>query len=294
MKTRMIASMVVLGLVCTLGHSNASAKSIAVNYYHGGTGGPLLATDVAGVVTQDNWNNVDQSVNTGAAPAGGGTETVVAALVDDNGAATGVSISAHGSGPNGAEAVGGATPDDVMMSGGFRSSILGHGNDPTRGQVQLTNLAAEFAGGYDVYVYFGEGHSLMGGAGNLIYGNSGYTSANGTDTPAGTLLGYNTPVNDGQSYPAYDISTGTGDNGNYQLISGLTDDTLVLTVAPNANTNNDNGGGFFDTHTILGVQIVGLETTAPAASTPEPTSLLLCLLGLVGLGLTRRPRRKRS
>src|SRR5262249_47920949 len=102
--------MLAVGAAMAFG-SAAQADSIGINFTGGNNAGAptsLLATDVAGVVPQANWNNAN------------GTGATLTALVNQNGVATTASTTWHADGTWGSGT--GTTSGDRKLYNGYLDS----------------------------------------------------------------------------------------------------------------------------------------------------------------------------
>lgn len=254
---------------CLLGAAPAQARDriISLNIYDGDNA--LAPGDVAGKVPAVNWNNVLR--------AGTWQERVASGFVDSDGKPLSMELRAYGRGGNGTEKMGtgSGTPNYKMMSGSGHTSIypdVGGSDTRQASQQQLTNVGSLFAGPYDVYVYYGTGYGgdFMGGRGTA-YASSGEYTYPGAPAPAAydvpvatvlqtqrytTMRGNRTGANLGTD-PTYSDSTGfilgSGDiKGNYIVFSGLTSETLVITLSPDTVPSSP-----WNQNSILGIQIVG-------------------------------------
>lgn len=231
-------------------HSPAQ-NSIGINFagrqwsIGGNTPQTVLATDNAGVISQQNWNNVD--------PGGhdsGTTAQIVspaAGVVSDNsGAATGLTLTYSGQGMwSVSKTV--YTGNQQLMNG--YSDV--EGNDANVGSYTVDGIGYSF---YDVYVYISAdgngrtaGVSLNGGAQTYLK-----TFANGYN--------YANPLLQGA---ATDQASAT--NSHYVYFHNVSGATLQLTV----HRFGSNVG-------VSGIQIVDVSGTVYAPSLPvQPQSLEL-------------------
>ena len=215
----------------------------------------LGATDVAGVVAQSNWNNLD-----GAS----GTDATGFVLSDGSASTALVTWSSPNSWRAGANTA--LTGGDGILTNGYLDtgntaengiSIAVSGLDPA-----LTSMS------YDVYVYFvSDSTADRGGA---------YT----IDDGSGPIVQYGSTL---AAPSAHVLDPGTdADNsadGTYLRFSGLTGGSFTLTSDTTLTTPN----GF--RAPINGIQVV---------AAPEPSSIALSLLGGAGLMALIRRRNKKS
>lgn len=205
------------------------------------------ATDTAGIVSQENWNN--------AKTGSGSTANIVGplngALVDDSGSDSLVTISwsADGTGrANRTEAAG----DNVLMNGQLTDQNGGGDASVTLGN--LNQFASE---GYQVY--FG----------------AGTDNRTGTISDGATTFYTRTASSSGKSFPAdYTQATsttpGSYSSANYAVFSGTADD-LTLTY----QRGSGNAG-------IHGIQIVAIPEPSTLGFV---TAAGGCLLGIRRLRL---------
>ena len=156
--------------------SGAFAASIGVNFSGGdfGTPAPLAATDTAGVVPQQNWNNE------------GGHSGSLAALVDSSGGAvsTTVTWSSGNTWANGDQSLGGA--NNALLS----NYLDGGSGGPAT--VSLANVPYAF---YDVYIYTQRDgvatsdYNVDGVTKTVQVAGSGFYNANGFVLDTATTTG---------------------------------------------------------------------------------------------------------
>lgn len=126
--------------------SSYAATSVAVNFQGRASATssattPLAPTDVAGVVPQAHWNNIDDNAN--------GNNATTSALVDDNGAATTVTLTYTANDSwNNDTAPASITSGDARMMNGIMKASTG-----TSQTLRWNNLTAS---SYDVYLYLNE------------------------------------------------------------------------------------------------------------------------------------------
>jgi len=144
-----------------------------------------------------------------------------------------------------------STPNQILTNGFLDDTT-------TTGTTMITFANLPFIGAYDVYLY---------------YGSDG-NDRTGTATLGSTTIFFATNTNpfDDDFTAATPGDDGAADNGEYALFSGVTGTGFTIDVASLVATSNVG---------VHGVQIVGII--------PEPTSVGLLSLGLLGL-LARRRR----
>ena len=142
-----------------------------------------------------------------------------------------------------------ANPNQILTNGYLDDTS-------TAGTTTITFANLPFIGAYDVYLYYGSDENNRTGSATL--GSTQIFFATNTN-PFDDVFTAATPANDGAA-----------DDGEYALFSGVTGTGFTIDVARISN----NVG-------VHGVQIVGII--------PEPTSVGLLSLGLLGL-LARRRR----
>ena len=162
-------------------------------------------TEVAGVEPQAHWNNAVSGNGSLAAPA--------APVVDETGAATGVSITWRAD----------FGCSNIMNNPGNNRLMRGYitllGPDPPK--VTVGGLAAVFPHGYEVLVYFDGYNESVAWVVDYYLGGAVRT---GTD-PAGVNFG-----------GVFMEDTGSG--GNYLRFGPLADDTFTLTAVPQTGTTS--------------------------------------------------------
>ncbi len=216
--------------------------AISINFANDQNGNASNVTGSTGVVDVPNWNNLTSD---------GSGDGSMANLVDSQGNST--SASAAWTSNN--RWNNGSWPDDGGIGSLFRAYLdTGNGGAANGANIQIADLPAEFAGGFDVYVFFD-------GGGNGRFGD--YTVDDGTTSI--TLVGNDEANNLG------DFVQDLGDpasSGNYLLFEGLAGNGVTISSAA---TSGFRAG-------VNGVQIV-----ATASAVPEPGAFALAALGLLGL-----------
>ena len=180
------------------------AKAVSVNFV--GQGTPMQASEVAGVVAKANWNSA-----TGAA------STQALALVDENGTATGASVTWKSDNTWNTPIA--DTPGNARMMKGYLDT---HNLNPTT--VTVTGLPAS-ANGYDVYVYVdGDNPGAVRTATYQISG-PGITTSSITGTDAAST-----------NFSATFTQTGSGP-GNYIKFT-VNASTFTITATPGTSTDS--------------------------------------------------------
>jgi hypothetical protein len=216
----LIPGLTALALVLMNGTAALAQHSIGIRFV--GSGGqpepPLMdATEVAGVVPQANWNNIDASMFNG--PFGYG----LGPLNDNNGmAVTGTALD-YSCNNTWAKNVIDAPGDARLMESYLDSNTYGYTVVSIRG---LSNLTT---GAYDVYVYCN---------GDVHNGRHGFYSLGGVE--GATLECTDLFVFDPSTGYMQDMQDGNG--GNYVRFQNMSGDTLLfLATAQNPKDPTDNG-----------------------------------------------------
>jgi len=173
---------------------------IGVNFYRSSSAvwTQLGATDQAGEVAADNWNNIDIDPSRSFSAV---------ALQDATGSATTVTIGSTVSpGYDGNNGVGNTTPDHKMMNG---SLYYDNGDGTDTGTITISGLGG-LAPSYDLYLYFETNENDR----DHTFTVTGPHSESGLDgaTFNGTFI----------------EATGSGVNANYMVFEGLTASTLTI------------------------------------------------------------------
>ncbi len=148
--------------VLALAVSPVAAESVAVNFdsvhasgnpWSTGVYTQLAATATAGVVAQQNWNNVDPlpEVLNQAGPFSG----TVASLLNNSGATTAMSVSWLCATTNGIDALSSHATGDQQMMDGFLAASISSGKvtwTQTSATVTISNIPYSQ---YDIYTYVG-------------------------------------------------------------------------------------------------------------------------------------------
>jgi len=260
---------VILPLAAFVGLSfTANAASIGVNTGPNNVGdgsspehaqnNVLLSTYTAGVVPQNNWNNLMQS-----APDGWGNQQVT----DDSGTLLATTVAVNTSWANGNVVLGApdnTNGDRLMMNGG-----MDNGGGPQGWTITGVPYAA-----YEVYIYYDGGSNGSRGGSYQVW------DSDDSDAVLAAQSGYDTATFDGTYIQATGDGTdgnGQGLNTNYVRLTGLTASNIKI-----RSIADQLGGGDAVTRAPMnGFQIVEVI--------PEPSSVMLALVGLVGF-LTRRRR----
>jgi hypothetical protein len=229
--------------------------SIGLNFgadeVNGTSSGTLSPTDMAGVVPQANWNNLNG--------ASGSASSLLANL---GGSPIATPITVTWSSPNTWSTTGRGEENNGFPAGGDRTLLTGYidtGNTAaTTASVMISGLDSSFTGpGYDVYVY------VLGGVGGR---GGAYTI--GSTTLFGTAA-------TNPSMHVQDPGVNGTDVGTYLRFTGLTSDSFTLIADASVAGANFRAP-------IDGIQIVAV---------PEPAPLALLALGCAGLLVLVRRRR---
>tara|TARA_B110000908_G_scaffold33785_1_gene40483 strand:- start:3581 stop:4303 length:723 start_codon:yes stop_codon:yes gene_type:complete len=194
MKTKLITSFAAAMAAFVI---SANAAVISVNIGNSSANNNISATDTAGVVAVNNWNNKLGSFG-------------AAAVTDDSGTllATTVSVNTQWSGGLSAAA---ATPNHALM---------GSGTDSGGGDMSATVTGITFDL-YDVYVYFKNSGDR--------YGDYSVTPSGTGAAGGGLLRGYNIP------YAGTFIEETTGADpgtGNYMVFRNVSGANLLINSSP--------------------------------------------------------------
>ncbi|HEY4313085.1 MAG TPA: PEP-CTERM sorting domain-containing protein [Pirellulales bacterium] len=233
---------------------SATANSIGLNFTATRFGGgpyPILPNESAGLVPQTNWNNTNPLGNGSTADV---ASPVAGTLVDNTGAATGVTVQWFNGNAEVNSSGGNTTPDERLFRGAVEGQFFGSPSP----QLEVTVSNVPYAH-YEVIAYvvgfgFAADSSVRLGDQEFFYTQSsnfttdGFIKATATDYADRTLA----------TYAEFDNLTGS---------------TFTLELI--------HQGG--NRPAIDGFQIV---------ATPEPSSWVLIVLGCGLLGLHIRQRRK--
>ena len=227
-------------LTVTIVAAAIAAQAQSVISWNENNGGTIPSSGIAGMVSAANWNNSIGGMS----------------LLDNSGAASGVSFTIAGSWGAWGIAPISAGPDG---DGTYNRTLLdGYANTSSGIGPEVFNLSGISYSSYDVIVYFSS--DTAGRTGTIADGNSGITYDFST-------IGQ--PAISGASAVLIQTTDTTGGDptADYATFSGLTgsSDTLTLNIA--------NGGG------IAGLQIVAV---------PEPGTMALASLGGFALLAWRR------
>ncbi len=223
--------------------SSAWGQSIGVSFI-GRNASPadnLAPTDVAGVVGQPNWNNID---------SGGTFSGTTAPLADSSGNVTGVTLTYNADDSWDSDG-GTATPDERLMKGIIKANPHGATSPPA-----FTTMTFVFnsvpAGSYDVYVYAME--NLTGAKISVNVGTTTY------------YIAEENIFND-QFIQATSTTLNSYQDANYALFSSLSpasDGTLMITATKYLDNPQLNDGAG-----VAGIQLVPSGTPiAPRITTP--------------------------
>lgn len=219
--------------------------------------GTLLPSDVAGVVPQANWNNLEGAGLT----AGGGFADSLKA--DDQGSSVNTSASVEWDSNNlwastgrGEENNGFAegSPDYKLMLGYLDTG------DPTTTTVTVFNLPSQLTSGYDLYIY------MLGGTGGTRGG--GYRVSDQFGTILREFLVGDAPVNPTEH--SRDLGFSHDDKGTYLVFRGLTAAGIYI----EATTEAPNG--------LVRAPINAIQLVAAARDTTAPTAPAGLASGLTG------------
>ena len=210
-----------VGNITDLGGEFAEGKSLGVSF-NSDRDNAIAAMDaetVAGVVPSTGWVSTD-----GGADAQGGAN----GSISNGGLSVDWSSNGTWNTNNGAE-----NGDNKLMNG-YIDAVGGDG----AAQVAISGINAEFADGYDLYVYFGSDGNNRTGKVQLV---------------DGATYSYNTFSQQGGAFPEqYTRTTDEGDGNpesNYALYEGLSGDAQTVNIIRGSNNS-----GFH------GVQIVSAAT----------------------------------
>ena len=252
------------GIFAFLAIQTAQAQMIGVDF-SGGARTPISGTETAGVVAQQNWNNLST------------TSGSLSSVIDNsNTTVSGLTVTWGTDGSNDFWPFGGgafANPGDTNLFSDTLQSRTStpDGTQPWRVTFSVTGITYA---SYDIYVYT---------AGNT--GDVGLVNLNGTwsgNAPVGGTSTYFTQTGGAASSfieanPAQTTYSTTAAAANYVLFTDVTGSSFTLNAQPGSNDG------------IVGFQIVDNATAVPEPST---CALLLMGVGLLGLsplrGLVRR------
>lgn len=238
-----IASTALVALLATT--SATFAASIGVNFVneYSTSDSTLASNDEAGLIKQDNWNNVDVLTRDGS----------TGALNDDSGSATGVNLSWSKVNNSFYGASTSASPDEKL----FRGMIEGDYNG-TGPLGPLLSISGVGYATYDVYVYMADFAS---------------TPANVT---VDGVTKYYTGTNDFATngfVEATSTSTSSQPLATYALFSGLTGSDFTITF------DKTPVSGFSNRATTVGFQIV----EAAPVPLPAALPMLVAAVGGLGM-----------
>ena len=230
--------------------SSAMAQSIGVHFPSNRDNAMLAADEVAGVVSQGNWNSSD-----GGADAAANANGSIAGAKDSNGDATTANVEWTSNGTW--NTTNGMDTADAKLMNGYIDAVGADGF----ATISVSDIPYSQ---YDAIVYFG----------------SDGNGRTGQITDGTTTYGYSTFSNDPNGGGGFDAGSDyiqtmeTGDGrpeSNYAVFSDLSDSSFSVEVIRGSNNS-----GFH------GIQIVN--------TVPEPSSMVLAALGLLSLVRLRRRR----
>jgi hypothetical protein len=238
--SNLIAGVVVLAILAAAPVAQAGTNSDSISIHFGadqpiGSGGSRLdPTDVTGVVTSANWNNV--TTNTG-------TSTTL--IEDNNGVAITSSAQVFWYATN-TWASTGKGEDNNNFTGADHTLMTGYLDMntayPSFTFIQISNLPASFSGTYDLYIYALGAHPGKGGEYTVIGARPSiqWIVGGGLADPNRPKPGNNPPVQGQYSGPdfvraigtdsAFGANGDTSDFGNYLLFPGLSGPTVTIIV----------------------------------------------------------------
>ncbi len=260
---RTVATVAVISLVSG---GVAQAASIALNFttnrdvFAAGPN-PLGASDLAGLVAQTNWNNT--SGTSGSFGNSGSTANITGGgvLRDDTGASTSTTVTWNaGSGGQGLTISGAPNNADAKI---YKDYLEGSSGTTSPINVSMGNIAYSI---YDVIVYVGDfadnptfiSKTVLNGTSSVFY-------VNGKDIP--TFGGY---------VKATGTNNATANLANYVRFNDVVGASFSLNIFKVTGNRA----------AIAGLQIV------QQSPIPEPGTLAILGLGLAGLGLMRRRKRR--
>lgn len=245
-----ISAAIALGLAGLA--SAAHAQSIGINFTNGvGNGGgdavgtPLQPFMAAGVVPQENWNNLAPNAQAGT------SGTFTDPLVDNKGVAVPkltASWSSHAKGACTFDGFGSKfdKPGDVCLFSNSLAVVNAVPGEDTPWGSTFTLSGIPYAT-YDVYVY------SEGAAGQAALVNLNGAFPESGDPKGGTTVSF---THLGGDMDKFVQATGKASDGaNYVLFKGVTGATLTI------NARENNGG-------LVGLQIVATPAASAAPSVP--------------------------
>jgi len=257
--------------------ASASAKTVSINIASNSDRSFDVAPgDLAGAVPAPNWNNALLS-HGGTVGAGG--------LVDDSGTPTTAMVIEQRSADTRDAAVAGPVDANTNMYNKLAPHVsVDNSRNFAFGpnvSTRLTNLNAEFPGGYDMHLYLSNWSFSSNGSGEIVVYNDPTKHGRGYN-------GHGLPWTDGianlpynlMPQPTYDSAQGIIEGDNYVKLLGLSDDTIVLQPYPYVHLTG------FNSIAITGLQFVELGGEEPVV-VPEPAGL-----GLIGLALLAVRKRR--